>query len=123
MHFRTTFFRCLVGLGFCLITNFVVEAQTNTAFDIDINEEHNPELNWNAELDRTYTIDFSSDLRNFRTIATGFPAGGAIGASLSFVDKNVDSRSTSEPIGDPPALPGRLSEFDLSCGLPWGLGL
>jgi hypothetical protein len=53
---------------------------------ITIDENKNPVIQWNAELGRTYSISYTTDLEKYFSIVKGFPVGGAQDLVLEYKD-------------------------------------
>ena len=74
------------GINADSLTIKVVDAPTPIQATLDVDANQNPVLHWQAELGRRYSISYSTDLKNYVSIAKGFPFGGAAATTLAFAD-------------------------------------
>ncbi len=68
------------------LTIKVADAPTPIQATLDVDANQNPVLHWQAELGGRYSISYSTDLKNYVTIAKGFPFDGATATTLAFTD-------------------------------------
>ena len=61
---------------------------------VEIDANQNPSLRWQAELGRSYSISYSTDLITYVSIAKGFPFGGATVPTLTYVDLPILTGTT-----------------------------
>ncbi len=71
----------------------VVDTSTPTQANLDIDVNQNPVLHWKAELGCRYSISYSTDFKNYASIAKGFPFGGAKTTTLAFTDFPIFTRT------------------------------
>jgi hypothetical protein len=64
---------------------------TQAILGIDANQ--NPLLQWQADIGSRYSISYSTDLKNYVSIAKGFPFGGALATTLTFTDLPIFTRT------------------------------
>lgn len=75
------------------LTIKVADAPTPIQAILDVDANQNPVLHWQAELGCRYSISYSTDLKNYVSIAKGFPFGGATATTLAFTDFPIFTRT------------------------------
>ena len=97
------------------LTIKVADKPTPIQATLDIDANQNPVLHWQAELGCRYSISYSTDLKNYLTIANGFPFDGAVTTTLAFADLPILTHTTPKAFykveKDPMAMPKSTNQL------------